>query len=189
MSKVVHFEIPMDDPDRAAGFYRDALGVTPPPARPTARGHAGRARCPRPRSRGLWGLFRQSSMHPACRLAAGQRATARAGTGPGTHLGPVQAPAHQVAYRLNHLQVLGAQAWALAPGPGVADADRLAGQRGVGGSVPHDGAAAGVSRSVDVNHARPPLPRPGLPLRSCPAAGQQDPPVPGTTNQYPGLPR
>jgi hypothetical protein len=26
MSKVVHFEIPIDDPDRAAGFYRDALG-------------------------------------------------------------------------------------------------------------------------------------------------------------------
>ena len=26
MSKVVHFEIPMDDPDRAAGFYHDALG-------------------------------------------------------------------------------------------------------------------------------------------------------------------
>ena len=26
MSKVVHFEIPIDDPDRAAGFYHDALG-------------------------------------------------------------------------------------------------------------------------------------------------------------------
>ncbi len=26
MSKVVHFEIPIDDPERAAGFYRDALG-------------------------------------------------------------------------------------------------------------------------------------------------------------------
>lgn len=26
MSKVVHFEIPADDPERAAGFYRDALG-------------------------------------------------------------------------------------------------------------------------------------------------------------------
>jgi uncharacterized protein len=26
MSKVVRFEIPVDDPDRAAGFYRDALG-------------------------------------------------------------------------------------------------------------------------------------------------------------------
>jgi uncharacterized protein len=26
MSKVVHFEIPVDDPGRAAGFYRDALG-------------------------------------------------------------------------------------------------------------------------------------------------------------------
>jgi len=26
MSKVVHFEIPNDAPDRAAGFYRDALG-------------------------------------------------------------------------------------------------------------------------------------------------------------------
>ena len=26
MSKVVYFEIPVDDPDRAAGFYRDALG-------------------------------------------------------------------------------------------------------------------------------------------------------------------
>lgn len=26
MSKVMHFEIPIDDPDRAAGFYRDALG-------------------------------------------------------------------------------------------------------------------------------------------------------------------
>ena len=26
MSKVVHFEIPVDDPDRAAGFYRNALG-------------------------------------------------------------------------------------------------------------------------------------------------------------------
>jgi catechol 2,3-dioxygenase-like lactoylglutathione lyase family enzyme len=26
VSKVVYFEIPVDDPDRAAGFYRDALG-------------------------------------------------------------------------------------------------------------------------------------------------------------------
>ncbi|HEX6855023.1 MAG TPA: VOC family protein [Streptosporangiaceae bacterium] len=26
MPKVVHFEIPVDDPGRAAGFYRDALG-------------------------------------------------------------------------------------------------------------------------------------------------------------------
>jgi len=26
MSKVVHFEIPVDDRDRAAGFYCDALG-------------------------------------------------------------------------------------------------------------------------------------------------------------------
>lgn len=26
MAKVVHFEVPADDPDRAAGFYRDALG-------------------------------------------------------------------------------------------------------------------------------------------------------------------
>lgn len=26
MSKVVHFEIPADDPDRAVAFYRDALG-------------------------------------------------------------------------------------------------------------------------------------------------------------------
>lgn len=26
MSKVVHFEIPMDDPDRATGFYRDVFG-------------------------------------------------------------------------------------------------------------------------------------------------------------------
>jgi len=26
VSKVVHFEIPIDDPDRAAGFYHDALG-------------------------------------------------------------------------------------------------------------------------------------------------------------------
>ena len=26
MSKVVHFEIPVDDPDRASAFYRDALG-------------------------------------------------------------------------------------------------------------------------------------------------------------------
>ena len=26
MSKVVRFEIPVDDPDRATGFYRDALG-------------------------------------------------------------------------------------------------------------------------------------------------------------------
>jgi predicted enzyme related to lactoylglutathione lyase len=26
VSKVVHFEIPVDDPERAAGFYRDALG-------------------------------------------------------------------------------------------------------------------------------------------------------------------
>ena len=26
MSKIVHFEIPVDDPDRASAFYRDALG-------------------------------------------------------------------------------------------------------------------------------------------------------------------
>jgi predicted enzyme related to lactoylglutathione lyase len=26
MAKVIHFEIPVDDPDRASGFYRDALG-------------------------------------------------------------------------------------------------------------------------------------------------------------------
>ena len=26
MSKVVHFEIPADEPDRAAGYYHDALG-------------------------------------------------------------------------------------------------------------------------------------------------------------------
>jgi predicted enzyme related to lactoylglutathione lyase len=26
MSKIVHFEIPVDDPDRATAFYRDVLG-------------------------------------------------------------------------------------------------------------------------------------------------------------------
>lgn len=26
MSKIVHFEIPVDEPDRASAFYRDALG-------------------------------------------------------------------------------------------------------------------------------------------------------------------
>ncbi|MFI5041105.1 MAG: VOC family protein [Acidimicrobiales bacterium] len=26
MSKIVHFEIPVDDPDRASAFYRDVLG-------------------------------------------------------------------------------------------------------------------------------------------------------------------
>ncbi len=28
MSKIVHFEIPVDDPDRAGAFYRDVLGWT-----------------------------------------------------------------------------------------------------------------------------------------------------------------
>ncbi len=26
MSRVIHFEIPLDDPDRAVGFYRDVFG-------------------------------------------------------------------------------------------------------------------------------------------------------------------
>jgi hypothetical protein len=85
----------------------------------------------------------------------------------------IEAPAHQVANRLDRPQVMGTQARALALGPGIADPDRLAGQRGIGGSLPHDGAAAGVSGSVDVNHARLPSPLSGLP---CDRVGQ-----PGTS--------
>jgi uncharacterized protein len=28
MGRVIHFDIPIDDPDRASAFYRDAFGVT-----------------------------------------------------------------------------------------------------------------------------------------------------------------
>ena len=72
----------------------------------------------------------------------------------------------------------GTQARALALGPGIADPDRLAGQRGVGGGVPHDGAAAGVKRSVDVNHVRrwPPAPAHGPQPDPGSAPGRRTPP-------------
>lgn len=51
--------------------------------------------------------------------------------------------------------MLGPQPWVLAAGPGIADTDGLAGEGGIGDGLAHDGAAARVQGTVDLDHASP----------------------------------